>query len=557
VKSPVSDSHAIVLGSLGYTTAVKELAVVAVSVLVASCLATGQAQAPNATVQAGPPIADERSQADNGTGVIPTFYSHARQVLVTVSVWKHGAKSAAWIPKEVVKRHPIFADSVAMPPVARGLSAKDFRIFDNGAEQKINYLEEFDFSVRDINEQWVFSPDIRGTWGRFTSADVALAAPTATYIIGYIPPPLQSGDCHTIRVVAGENDVLLNRTRYCNTDEGDTATAAGGKLAAQMENFAKSTSRGSIKVSSRPFVFWSSGVLSLMRDKPEPRTGSASPPSAANYTYVVVVHDSRAPATVQIATEYELGPWESPCPSDHPAIYVFGVVYKTNAEIATRFGDRFPCVDARDSGFDWVRAIGALARSVDIPSRFNTQVDLPPGDYDVHVVVSDGHKFGQARVPLRVEPIDSQALTISDIALNGILRDASWLLRDAAAVSPAPLVPAPLVSKHAQFMPVPDAQLRKTSSLPLYFEIYEPLLADQSAEVYFRMRITDLRDNTWAMNAGPTSAAQCVTPGNVVIPIALNVDTKKLQSGKYKIEIQASDSAGRTTEWRMAKFEIQ
>ena len=69
-------------------------------------------------------------------------------------------------------------------------------------------------------------------------------------------------------------------------------------------------------------------------------------------------------------------------------------------------------------------------------------------------------------MPLRVEPIDGQALTISDLALNGILRDASWLLREAAWVSPAPLVPSPLVSKHAQFIPVPDARLpRRVLSL--------------------------------------------------------------------------------------------
>jgi hypothetical protein len=227
------------------------------------------------------------------------------------------------------------------------LSANDFHLFDNGAEQKINHLEEIDSSWRDVNEQWFFYPHVRGTWGAFLSADLWLVAPTATYIIGYVPPLSQSGDCHTIRVVAGDNDVVMNRTRYCNTDEGDTATVEGSKLAAQMETFAKSASRGSIKVSSRPFVFWSSRVLSLMRDSPETGIGSAptSAAAAANYTYVVVVHDSRAPATVQIATEYELGTktWDDPCPSDHPAIYVFGVVYKTNGEVAARFGDSYPC----------------------------------------------------------------------------------------------------------------------------------------------------------------------------------------------------------------------
>ena len=363
--------------------------------------------------------------------------------------------------------------------------------------------------------------------------------------------------------MAADNDVVLNRTRYCNTDEGERETLEGSKLVTQMENFAKSEKRGSIKVSSQPFVFWSSRVLSLMRDNPA-STGSAPASAAANYTYVVVVHDSRAPATVQIATEYELETkrWDYPCPSD-AAIYVLGVVYRTNGEVAARFGDTYPCPSKDDHdpiGSDLAEVASAKHSTmwVPIPSRFNTQVELHPGDYDVHVVVSNGHNFGQARMPLQVGTIDSQALTISDLALNGILRDASWLLRDAAEVSPAPLVPSPLVSKHAQFIPVPDARLPKKSRLPLYFEVYEPLLADRGgAEVHFRMKVTDLKDGTLVMNAGPTSAAQCVTPGNVVIPIALNVDTEKLQSGQYKIEVQASDSAGHSTEWRMAKFEIQ
>jgi len=535
-----------------------KLAVVAVIVLLASCFSTDQEKVP-APIQSGPAVTNERSQSDSGTGEIPTFYSHPRQVLVTASVWKHTAKSTAPVPEEILKRYPILSKAYTMPPIARGLSASDFHIFDDGAEQKINYVEESDFSWRDVDDRRSFQPQPHGTWGGFLSEGVWIAAPTATYTIGYIPPLSQTGDCHTIRVEAGNNEVLLNRTRYCNTDETNTATVDGRNLAAQMENFAKSGKRGSITVSSRPFVFWASRVLSLMRDNNSARISPASAP-AANYTYVVVVHDSKAPAIVQIATEYELATkkWDDPCPSKYAAIHVFGIAYKTNGEVAARFGDSYQCRGVHNLSlitFGWDPP--STWGSVTIPSRFNAQIELPPGDYDVHVVVSEGHKFGQARMPVRVETLDGQALTISDIAVNGNLQDASWLLREAAWVSPAPLVPTPLVSKQTQFIPVPDARIPKKTSLPLYFEVYEPLLADHSPETYFRMKITDLKDGTVVMNAGPTSAAQCVTPGNVVIPIALNVDTKKLPSGQYKIEIQASDSAGRTTEWRMAKFEIQ
>jgi len=42
--------------------------------------------------------------------------------------------------------NPTTAGMLATPPVVRGLSASDFRVFDNGTEQKINPLEESDFS---------------------------------------------------------------------------------------------------------------------------------------------------------------------------------------------------------------------------------------------------------------------------------------------------------------------------------------------------------------------------------------------------------------------------
>ena len=71
------------------------------------------------------------------------------------------------------------------------------------------------------------------------------------------------------------------------------------------------------------------------------------------------------------------------------------------------------------------------------------------------------------------------------------------------------------------------------------------------------MKITNLKDGTEEVNAGPMSAADFLIPGNVVIPIALKVDTGKLKSGFYRIDIQASDSAGHAAEWRSANFEIQ
>ena len=59
------------------------------------------------------------------------------------------------------------------------------------------------------------------------------------------------------------------------------------------------------------------------------------------------------------------------------------------------------------------------------------------------------------------------------------------------------------------------------------------------------------------MNTGPMSAAKWVIPENLVVPIGLNLDIKKLPIGSYQLEVQASDAAGRHSEWRGAKFNIR
>ena len=41
-----------------------------------------------------------------------------------------------------------------------------------------------------------------------------------------------------------------------------------------------------------------------------------------------------------------------------------------------------------------------------IPSQYGTQIELPPGDYALLLVVTDGEKFGRTNVSFRVGPRD-------------------------------------------------------------------------------------------------------------------------------------------------------
>ena len=196
---------------------------------------------------------------------------------------------------------------------------------------------------------------------------------------------------------------------------------------------------------------------------------------------------------------------------------------------------------------------------VEIPNRFDSQINLQPGDYDLHVVVSDGKNLGQARVPLHVQPLDPQRLMVSDLVLAGVVRHAGWVLLEAASLTPEPVVPSPLVSKGSQYFPDSDKEilLQKHTPLYFYFEIYQPQGGAQGKEIDYRWRITNQKDGSVVMNSDPASAADWLVPGSTVVPIGLKVDADKLPKGNYKLEVQASDSAGRESAWRAAEFKIK
>ena len=500
---------------------------------------------------------DKVPQTADSTAGIPTFYAHGRQVIVEAEVWNHISPrqpaDTSWIPQSWLAGLP--DGGVALRKIlgrlspARGLTAEQFHVFDNGAEQRINYFKETEFPA-EIGD-WIFNPTAHATWGTLFHG----TAPSVSYLVGYVPPVLQPGECHTIKIVVQNRYVNQNRDGYCEMSSSKPQmTQEETKLESRMRSFANSTARGAMNVSMRAFAFWSSGVLSLATQTASAGVAPLLP--ASDFTYVVEVHDSKAPAAVTIATEfgspYQL--WIAPC-RKNAAIHVLGMVYKTDGELEGEFGDTFRCEMWNIATPEPIKKFTA---AYGVPNVFDTQIELRPGEYELRVVVTDGKNFGRAQIPLRVHPLDAQALTVSDVVLSSILRDASWILRDATDVAPDPIVPTPLVSKNVQFLPMPDTQLRSGNPLSVYFEIYEPLLETTKVDVSYSLKITDLKTGSLVMNTGAMSAADWVVPaGNPVIPIGLRVATEKLPKGSYRLEIQASDSAGRQTDWRQTNFTVQ
>ena len=532
----------------GFATlvAVRTSAILVVFALIAGCFAAAQTEAWEGSGQPG----------------VPKFYAESRQILLEATVWQQTHANVSWVPKDTLKRNPLGKDFWTMYPPARGLSAKDFHVFEDGIEQSINYFKEVDSPTADLTNKWYFLPDMRGTWGfLMDSTSPVLISPEAKYLIGYVPRALNSGECRTLRVTVKSSYVWANRDQYCTSREVPLPDENLGstKLGTKMRKLARSNNEGSIRVSLQAHIFSSSGVLSLVGEA-SPMKGAQESPDT-EYRYVIEVHDSKAPATVQVTVGLpRFRNWDDPCPRDKPALRVLGLVYKSNGELATQFADTCACESSSNALTPALQHPGLWHSEMKIPDRFDTQIGLAPGDYELDVVVSIGSDMGHARMPLHVEPLDSQHLMISDLVVAGVVRYAGWVLSDAARVTPAPVTPSPLVSKDSQYFPDSDSvsALRKHTPLYLYFEIYESELQEgQANPVHYRWRITDQKTGSVIMRSEPMSAAQWMVPGSRVIPIGLKLGMENLQKGRYRLEVQASDAAGHETEWRTAKFQIQ
>jgi hypothetical protein len=115
----------------------------------------------------------------------------------------------------------------------------------------------------------------------------------------------------------------------------------------------------------------------------------------------------------------------------------------------------------------------------------------------------------------------------------------------------------PLVSKNIEVTPSGDTRVKKGQLLIPYFEIYEPLLASAPATaVQAHFRITEAKnENTrddFTVDAQPYEEA-----GKTVIPVTREVLTGKMPKGAYRLEVQATDSAGNSTPWRTAEFTVE
>jgi len=411
-----------------------------------------------------------------------------------------------------------------------GLTAKNFHIFDDGVEQHIQTVtverERAGYVSDNVSHHMEYSCTPRGVWA-CTDLETMTTGQgyLHMYVISYQAPASTEGSCHRIKVKVDHRPkaTVYARDEYCRVQHLAFDPLLGTKLGKQLEDYAISLEEGKIPLSVQESSFYSTTAVSRVD-------------LAVDFPWKALRHESGGcfmEATVNI----------------------LGLAFGKDGTLAARFSDMACFSSGRLVFFDYNEPDCDLLRLPPdprhLPTRYETQFDLAPGEYSLKVVIADGQKFGRMEMPIKVGSYDRNNLEISDIVLCKRFRK---------AVSDVPGWAAqyiPFASNGFQFTPTGDTRFAKSDHLIAYFEIYEPLLTDAlSTSVRFQMRITDEKTGEVKTDTGLRPADSFVQQGKTFIPIAEQVAITELPSGNYRLEVQATDSTGNKTEWRTTSFTV-
>jgi hypothetical protein len=424
-----------------------------------------------------------------------------------------------------------------------GLRASNFHVFEDGIEQKIERvkLERWPESdVRDdlgVHDEWSHTP--LGKWSQ-VDLDWKVVMPSQAfhfYQIAYVPTKSAKGQCHQVKVTVDRPEaVVIARDQYCYTEHPASDPLNGTNFDKRVEADLDSDKSGKIPLSLQANFFYADAQKARVDVVLE------FPPDHLKHEWIR---------------------WEL-----RAMIGVVGVIHRRNGSLAARFSDIGCCVPG---DFSHVVAYDPdaysypseydnreeLAREM-LPSRYETQIELPAGEeYDLQVVLSDGKTFGRAKTRLDIGGYDGTQFAISSVALSNRFRDAGAAAKEAAAVHLAPGY-VPLVSGGMQVTPSGDTKFKLREPLIAYYEIYEPLLSQEpKTTVHVNMKIVDAKSGETKVTFPPLDSEPYQQPGQTTIAIGNELKIGKLRKGDYRLEVQATDSAGRSTPWRTATFTIK
>ena len=500
---------------------------------------------------------------------IPQIRAESELVLVRVMVedkkiWRNGPSEAgercALAAKETLARLPAtepYIPNDCEGLFIRGLTAKDFHVLVDGTEQRIQTVTTASEGLRVRDNQGLhndFSQDPVGKWSTsvghiphyIIEGDYGLLARNR-YEISFTPDRSNAAGCHQIKVKVDHRNSIVNaRDEFC-ASESPYDTLNGGTFGGQLEHSLTSGERGTIALSLQTAVYRAADRRGRVR-------------IALEFPGDVLRRQWRQNWTLDAT------------------IGILGMVYRQDRTLASRFSDLACCtpyLTAFEFGLRGT-SLAEVARSDEefgappgvlsnelrrlekgtLPTRYETHLDLPPGEYDLRIILGDGEKFGRAEAHLNIENYDGNGLALSSVMLCKRFRDAHVAAVEASAANFAPQY-VPMVSKDIQVSPAGNTEFKSGEPLIPYFEIYAPHTpGEPPAQIQAHLRIVDAKNGTVVKDFPVVDVGPYIQPGSTTIPIAREVPIATLPEGQYRLEVQASDSASRTTPWRGSNFTI-
>lgn len=335
------------------------------------------------------------------------------------------------------------------------------------------------------------------------------------YLLGYHPPDSAEGSCHSLKVKVNRGGTETRfRTGYCKVRPADLL--AGTDTEKTLETRAAGEMPGNVNAVMRlPYFYSSPGIAR--------------------------VHLAMEIPSQSLKFEKVKG-------KQHASVNVLGIAYKSDSAVAARFSDTV------DLDFDGKKEVEEFQKN---PFHYEKQFDITPGEYKLRVVFNSGNNtFGKVEDPLSVLPYDGKQIWLSSIALTSNMVKVA----DSDTVLDSELLEdsKPLLIRGVQIFPSATNHFKKTDNAAAYIEVYDPALAgDKPPQIGFEYRIIELKSGAQKLDVGVMETKDLIKPGNPTVPMAVKIPLDTLTPGTYRVDLRAEDSDHRSTNFRVAEFELE
>lgn len=345
------------------------------------------------------------------------------------------------------------------------------------------------------------------------------------YLLGFTPPDSPEGSCHKLRVKVNRGGTSVRaRTSYCNARTNNVL--AGSSIEKELESLPASPAGGANAGGAKAWIqapfFYTSDKTSI---------------SLARVNLAMEI------PLKQVKTEKEHGKLRG-------TVHVLGIAHRPDGSVAARFSENVALE------FDDAKKLSAFLAA---PFHYENQFDIVPGTYMLGVAYDAGEESrGKVETPLSVDPYQPAQFALSGLVLSRqygpaadprLHTDAMWMADR-----------TPLIAEGVRFVPSGSNHFQKTDAPAIYAEIYEPLLAASDPQsglaVGMSIRVVDNKTGEQKVDTGLLRVTLPAITGRPNIPAAKRVPIDSLGPGSYRLEVEASDTAGKSAR-RTVNFEIE